>query len=50
MLTVAYDGTAYNGWQIQPGRETIEGVLARCISELTGETAEVIGNTACATP
>lgn len=43
MLTVSYDGTAYCGWQLQPGRETIEGVLNRCISELTGETVEVIG-------
>lgn len=43
MLTVAYDGTAYCGWQLQPGRETIEGVLNRCISGLTGETVEVIG-------
>lgn len=43
MLTVAYDGTAYSGWQIQPGKKTIEGVLHRCISELTGEAAEVIG-------
>lgn len=43
MLTIAYDGTAYCGWQVQPGKETIEGVLNRCISELTGETVEVIG-------
>lgn len=43
MLTVAYDGTAYCGWQVQPGRETIEGVLNRCIGELTGEKVEVIG-------
>ncbi len=43
MLTVSYDGTAYSGWQIQPGKETIEGVLNRCISDLTGEEAEVIG-------
>lgn len=43
MLTVAYDGTAYCGWQIQQGKETIEGVLNRCISELTGEAVEVIG-------
>ena len=43
MLTVAYDGTAYCGWQVQPGKETIEGVLNRCISELTGEAVEVIG-------
>lgn len=43
MLTVAYDGTAYCGWQVQSGKETIEGVLNRCINELTGETVEVIG-------
>lgn len=43
MLTVAYDGTAYSGWQLQPRAETIEGVLNRCLSELTGETVEVIG-------
>lgn len=43
MLTVAYDGTAYCGWQIQPGKETIEGIVTRCIRELTGETVEVIG-------
>lgn len=43
MLTVAYDGTAYCGWQIQPGKKTIEGVLHHCISELTGEAVEVIG-------
>lgn len=43
MLTISYDGTSYCGWQIQPGKETIEGVLNRCISELTGETVEVIG-------
>lgn len=43
MLTVAYDGTAYSGWQIQPGKKTIEGVLHHCICELTGEAVEVIG-------
>lgn len=43
MLTVAYDGTAYSGWQLQPHAETIESVLNRCLSELTGETVEVIG-------
>ncbi len=43
MLTVAYDGTNYSGWQLQPNAETIESVLNRCLSELTGETVEVIG-------
>lgn len=43
MLTVAYDGTNYSGWQLQPNAETIESVLNRCLSELTGEAVEVIG-------
>lgn len=43
MLTVAYDGTNYHGWQIQPNGETIEGILNRCLSELLGETIEVVG-------
>lgn len=43
MLTVAYDGTNYRGWQIQPNGETIEGILNRCLSDLMGERIEVIG-------
>lgn len=43
MLTVAYDGTNYHGWQVQPNGETIEGVLNRCLSELMREDIEVIG-------
>ena len=43
MLTVAYDGTNYHGWQVQPNGETIEGVLNRCLSELLEEKIEVIG-------
>jgi len=37
-LTVAYDGTPYNGWQIQPGLPTIQGTLARALHHVTGET------------
>ncbi|MCH5260494.1 MAG: tRNA pseudouridine(38-40) synthase TruA [Lachnospiraceae bacterium] len=43
MLTVAYDGTNYHGWQIQPNGKTIEGILNRCLSELLGEHIEVTG-------
>lgn len=43
MLTVAYDGTAYNGWQVQPNGVTIEGELNKALCELTGEHIEVIG-------
>ena len=43
MLTVAYDGTNYHGWQIQPNAATIEGELNKHLSELLGEQIEVIG-------
>ena len=36
-LTLAYDGTDFSGWQIQPGRPTIQGLLASAIGRLTGE-------------
>ncbi len=42
-LTIAYDGTDYAGFQVQPGQPTIEGELNRALSELTGENAAVIG-------
>lgn len=43
MLTVAYDGTDYSGWQYQPGKSTIEGVLNEELSRLLGEDIKVIG-------
>ncbi|HOO27789.1 MAG TPA: tRNA pseudouridine(38-40) synthase TruA [Lachnospiraceae bacterium] len=43
MLTVAYDGTNYSGWQIQPDKATIEGVLNAELSRLLGEEIRVIG-------
>lgn len=42
-LTVAYDGTAYCGWQVQKNGKTIESELNRAITELTGEEIQVIG-------
>lgn len=36
-LTLAYDGTDFNGWQIQPAHPTIQGTLADCIRRITGE-------------
>ena len=43
-LVVAYDGTNYRGWQIQNNGETIESVLNRAISSLTGEDIHVMGS------
>lgn len=43
MLRVAYDGTDYCGWQLQPGKPTIESVLNETLSALLGEKITVIG-------
>ncbi|CUH91903.1 tRNA pseudouridine(38-40) synthase TruA [Herbinix luporum] len=42
-LEVAYDGTNYHGWQVQPGKTTIEGVVNKALSELLQEDITVIG-------
>ena len=33
-LTMAYDGTDYNGWQFQPGQPTIQGEVERVLAEI----------------
>lgn len=42
-LTIAYDGTNYCGWQIQPNGITIEEILNKALSKMTGEEVSVIG-------
>lgn len=42
-LVVAYDGTAYHGWQAQPNGITIEGVLNAALTDLLKEPIVVIG-------
>jgi tRNA pseudouridine38-40 synthase len=37
-LILAYDGTPYNGWQVQPSLPTVQGTLAQAIQRVTGET------------
>lgn len=37
-LVVAYDGTDYHGWQIQPNLPTIQQTLAHAIQSITGES------------
>ncbi|MBQ6393518.1 MAG: tRNA pseudouridine(38-40) synthase TruA [Eubacterium sp.] len=42
-LTVAYDGTAYHGWQEQANSITIESVLNETLSNVLKEEIHVIG-------
>ena len=36
-LILSYDGTEFAGWQVQPGRTTVQGALASAIGRLSGE-------------
>jgi tRNA pseudouridine38-40 synthase len=37
-LTLAYDGSDFAGWQVQPEAATIQGTIASAIAQITGET------------
>jgi len=36
-ITLAYDGSEFHGWQVQPGLPTVQGTLADCLRRVTGE-------------
>ncbi len=38
-IDLAYDGTAYSGWQVQPGVKTVQGVVEEALGRLHGGRA-----------
>src|SRR5687767_2250002 len=40
-LTLAYDGGAYAGWQIQPDKLTVQGVLEAALQQITQESIRI---------
>ena len=42
-LTIAYDGTGFCGWQLQPKLRTVQGVLEKAIMRVTGTPVRVHG-------
>ncbi len=40
-LSVEYDGTAYHGWQVQPGLPTIQGFLQETAKRISGEEVRI---------
>jgi tRNA pseudouridine38-40 synthase len=43
-LLIEYDGTNYQGWQVQPQGPTIQGMIEEKLALLTGETIHLIGS------
>lgn len=41
---VAYDGTDYSGFQVQPDEMTIQGEIETAIQRVTGETIQIVGS------
>ena len=43
-ITLAYDGTDYHGWQVQPALPTIQGTLQDVLGEIEGRPVQVDGS------
>ena len=43
-LTVAYDGTDYVGWQVQPNGPTVQQVLERTVAKVTQSETRVVAS------
>ncbi|MCU0606759.1 MAG: tRNA pseudouridine(38-40) synthase TruA, partial [Candidatus Edwardsbacteria bacterium] len=43
-LVLEYDGTGFSGWQVQPGRRTVQGVLQQALSAMLGGPVTVHGS------
>jgi tRNA pseudouridine38-40 synthase len=43
MLTLSYDGTDFHGWQRQPQRRTVQGVIESTLAKITRNKISIIG-------
>lgn len=43
-ITLAYDGTAFHGWQVQPALPTVQGALEEIVSGMEGRPVHVAGS------
>src|SRR5690349_19801193 len=43
-IDLAYDGTGFHGWQVQPGLPTIQGLLEEIVSGMEGRPVHVAGS------
>ena len=42
-LTIAYDGSQYHGWQVQPGFTTVQGTIQEAVRGLLGPDVRLFG-------
>ncbi|MDZ7636393.1 MAG: hypothetical protein U5L72_18985 [Bacteroidales bacterium] len=42
-MFLSFRGTAYNGWQLQPGKHTVQGVLAKALGTVLTVPTAVTG-------
>lgn len=42
-LTIEYDGSGFSGWQVQPGRRTVQGELLAAFAPLAAGEVKVVG-------
>jgi tRNA pseudouridine38-40 synthase len=42
-LELSFEGTAYNGWQIQPGTVTVQSAVEKAVSTLLGRNIPITG-------
>lgn len=42
-IHLAYNGTRFHGWQIQPNALSIQASIEECLSKIIGETIEIVG-------
>jgi len=44
-LTIEYDGTAFNGWQVQPNNQrTVQGIIEKAVQKIFNKKIRVIGS------
>ncbi len=43
-LTIAYDGTAYAGWQFQLGKSTVQQTLEEAVAKVTGQRTRTLAS------
>ena len=41
-LDIAYDGTGFSGWAVQPGKRTVQGEIEEALGRVLGEPTRIV--------